>query len=734
MAEVDKSRDTIGPATEREYKASAYEEAARTRASRLGDIAYEKYVSGESGVAGSYSSALKEKLSAKVTGLKEKFDPLNVVQGLTGSRLLTTAAGRALGRKTEDVDYFTAKSQGERPGAEEPRAAAKRMAPLDRAQGDSVTEDLAKTGAQIGEAVLAKGDSSDSTADLLETQTKAFKLISDGKTLLYPAEKLLDRLDDLYDLLDERIAKPEKKKTIKTQGGAAEATDMGGGAPSLLDTALDYIPEAATGAGIGARIAGAGSRILSSAGQYAMGALRGAAAFATQGTALGAGSMVVPAATAVALIGGAGYLTYKGIQISKARPEPLDSDIRKLAGDSFDNGPLSHLTDLTEFEPADYVGGLPGKPFSPENVPELIAAFPNRVPPDERAQFAKSLQSRTAGKEPLDQLYGLKETIDEYVRIRSDQIRKGEYRGYNWEGARKEAIIEGFAQEAQTRTQAFEKNVQSMGFSQTGAIPEAYRERGAGQYLKDIDMAKRGNEASTKRLADAGIKIENGQVTPIDPEAGIKWADKQETGINTYQPEAKHLSGTKYDEQAQPGQPAPEPQPAQPGQPTQQAQPSQTAQPTQPTQPSQTAQPAQPSQTAQPTQPTQPEQPAGAPQPAPAKAPGSAIEAINARRQKVREYQPGTAMLDVPAQDAATVPVPTVAGQMNNLETARKAAGTEEAAVRPIIINNTSPPAPQPSFATPPAPSSMPAGSATINGTNNRFQDKLLGGNVEHLP
>jgi len=58
-------------------------------------------------ISGSIGRGISESFKAKMTGIKETFDPLNLVRKLTGSRTLTALAGRGLGRSKEDMKYFT---------------------------------------------------------------------------------------------------------------------------------------------------------------------------------------------------------------------------------------------------------------------------------------------------------------------------------------------------------------------------------------------------------------------------------------------------------------------------------------------------------------------------------------------------------------------------------------------------------------------------------------------------
>ena len=87
-----------------------YQEADRLKKrSLLSLIAENKFEDGKS-LGSSISSAVSDKLKAKVTRIKKRFDPLNIIAGLTGSgvigRSIRTASGRAMGRTDDDIDYF----------------------------------------------------------------------------------------------------------------------------------------------------------------------------------------------------------------------------------------------------------------------------------------------------------------------------------------------------------------------------------------------------------------------------------------------------------------------------------------------------------------------------------------------------------------------------------------------------------------------------------------------------
>ncbi len=66
----------------------------------------DKIVSG-GGVGSALSGAISDKLKAKATGIKEKFDPMNIARAMTGgSRLAPAILGRLTGRSQSDINYF----------------------------------------------------------------------------------------------------------------------------------------------------------------------------------------------------------------------------------------------------------------------------------------------------------------------------------------------------------------------------------------------------------------------------------------------------------------------------------------------------------------------------------------------------------------------------------------------------------------------------------------------------
>jgi len=84
-----------------------YRKARRIRNQSLKDLIIDRTLDGQ-GFGKSISSSIKDKTKAKLTGLKEKFDPMNISRAI-GGKLGAYAYGKLAGRSQEDIDYFTGK-------------------------------------------------------------------------------------------------------------------------------------------------------------------------------------------------------------------------------------------------------------------------------------------------------------------------------------------------------------------------------------------------------------------------------------------------------------------------------------------------------------------------------------------------------------------------------------------------------------------------------------------------
>jgi putative chitinase len=84
-----------------------YKQAADVRKKGFANLMTDKLLSGE-GIGSSLKNTISERTKAKVTGIKETFDPLNIAKKITGgSRLGPALMGKMLGRSAEDIKHFT---------------------------------------------------------------------------------------------------------------------------------------------------------------------------------------------------------------------------------------------------------------------------------------------------------------------------------------------------------------------------------------------------------------------------------------------------------------------------------------------------------------------------------------------------------------------------------------------------------------------------------------------------
>jgi hypothetical protein len=93
-----------------------YQQARQVRERSIKDLIADELIRGK-GVGGAIKGAIGLRTEARIKGIKEKFDPLNIVKFLTfGSRLGPALYGRLFGRSRKDIEYFTGRASaiGER--------------------------------------------------------------------------------------------------------------------------------------------------------------------------------------------------------------------------------------------------------------------------------------------------------------------------------------------------------------------------------------------------------------------------------------------------------------------------------------------------------------------------------------------------------------------------------------------------------------------------------------------
>jgi hypothetical protein len=88
-----------------------YQKAKDIRSKSFGDLMTDKMLA-DQGIGASLKSVISEKTKAKITGIKQTFDPLNMAKFVTGgSNLAPALLGKILGRSKQDVKFFTGKTR-----------------------------------------------------------------------------------------------------------------------------------------------------------------------------------------------------------------------------------------------------------------------------------------------------------------------------------------------------------------------------------------------------------------------------------------------------------------------------------------------------------------------------------------------------------------------------------------------------------------------------------------------
>jgi hypothetical protein len=88
-----------------------YQQAKRLREQSLTSVLSDQLIMGE-GYGSAIGKAISLKTKAKITGIKQKFDPLNIAKILTGgSRLGPAILGKMLGRSRKDIEFFAGRAR-----------------------------------------------------------------------------------------------------------------------------------------------------------------------------------------------------------------------------------------------------------------------------------------------------------------------------------------------------------------------------------------------------------------------------------------------------------------------------------------------------------------------------------------------------------------------------------------------------------------------------------------------
>lgn len=87
-----------------------YRQARQIRNRSVSDLIADEMIRGK-GLGGAIGGAISLRTKARMKGIREKFDILNMVRAVTGkSRLATSIIGRLFGRSREDIEYFAGRA------------------------------------------------------------------------------------------------------------------------------------------------------------------------------------------------------------------------------------------------------------------------------------------------------------------------------------------------------------------------------------------------------------------------------------------------------------------------------------------------------------------------------------------------------------------------------------------------------------------------------------------------
>ena len=86
----------------------SYQQARKIRKTKFTDLFVDQLAQKDTGVFGAIGKSISLRSKARIEGIKEKFDPLNIAKFLTfGSKLGPALLGKLTGRNQRDIDYFT---------------------------------------------------------------------------------------------------------------------------------------------------------------------------------------------------------------------------------------------------------------------------------------------------------------------------------------------------------------------------------------------------------------------------------------------------------------------------------------------------------------------------------------------------------------------------------------------------------------------------------------------------
>ena len=163
-----------------------YQQADKIRGKSFASLMTEKLAEG-GGIGGSLRATVSERSQARMKGIKEKFDILNIAKMMTGgSNLAPAILGRILGRSTRDIKYFT--------GIKDKKTASK-LGPT----GDGVSPEMMNILGKIYDFLKETNDE-----DRLKKQSES----------QFAEEKELERMRRHKELMQAITGKPYTQKIV----------------------------------------------------------------------------------------------------------------------------------------------------------------------------------------------------------------------------------------------------------------------------------------------------------------------------------------------------------------------------------------------------------------------------------------------------------------------------------------------------------------------------------------
>jgi len=193
-----------------------YQQAQKIRSKSFASIMTEKLAEGGS-IGGSLRATVSERSQARMKGIKEKFDILNIAKMMTGgSNLAPAILGRMLGRSTRDIKYFA--------GIKDKKTASK-LGPT----GDGVSPEMMDILEKIYEFLKETNDE-----DRLKKQEES----------QFAKEKELERMRRHKELMEAITGKPYTNTYTKVKkeedGTSLMDSIFGSGAFKLLGNLLKF--------------------------------------------------------------------------------------------------------------------------------------------------------------------------------------------------------------------------------------------------------------------------------------------------------------------------------------------------------------------------------------------------------------------------------------------------------------------------------------------------------------